>query len=133
MFCRMMGIDPLSFNGEILTGIYEDADDISEWAYNYVKAAYFLGIMTGSKNLEGKQVFNCKANITRQEFFQAMSNLLKQPQVRIFQALRMPIRSATGRFPQQRLSLRQASLRVRMDILILRTISSAVRLQKLFR
>ena len=33
--------------------------------------------MTGSKNLEGKQVFNCKANITRQEFFQAMSNLLK--------------------------------------------------------
>lgn len=77
MFCRMMGIDPLSFNGEILTGIYEDADDISEWAYNYVKAAYFLGIMTGSKNLEGKQVFNCKANITRQEFFQAMSNLLK--------------------------------------------------------
>ena len=76
MFCRMMGIDPLSFNGEVLSGVYEDADDISEWAYNYVKAAYFLKIMTGSKNLEGDQVFNCKANITRQEFFQAMSNLL---------------------------------------------------------
>ncbi len=136
MFCRMMGIDPLSFNGEILTGIYEDADDISEWAYNYVKAAYFLGIMTGSKNLEGKQVFNCKANITRQEFFQAMSNLLKLDTEAAASQDLSGFKDADkgqqlGASPQQRLSLRQASLRVRMDILILRTISSAVRLQKI--
>ena len=77
MFCRMMGIDSLSFNSEALGGIYADADDISEWSYNYVKAAYFLGIMTGSQNEEGKQVFRHNANITRQEFFQALCNLLK--------------------------------------------------------
>lgn len=77
MFCRMMGIDPLSFNGEVLSGIYTDADSIAEWSYNYVKAAYFLNIMTGSDNEKGEHVFNCQANITRQEFFQAMSNILR--------------------------------------------------------
>lgn len=77
MFCRMMGIDPLSFNNEVLSGVYKDSDSISEWAYNYVKAAYFLNIMTGSINAEGDREFRCKDKITRQEFFQAMSNLLK--------------------------------------------------------
>lgn len=77
MFCRMMGIDPLSFNTEALGGIYADSDSIPEWSYNYIKAAYFLGIMTGSENAEGKREFRYSANITRQEFFQALSNLLK--------------------------------------------------------
>ena len=77
ILCRMMGIDQLSFNGESLSGVYSDSNDIAEWAYNYTKAAYFLKIMVGSKNEEGKTVFNPKATITRQEFFQAVSNLLK--------------------------------------------------------
>lgn len=77
IFCRMMGIDPLSFNNEVLSGVYADSESIAEWAYNYVKAAYFLNIMTGSDNEEGEREFRCKDTVTRQEFFQAISNLLK--------------------------------------------------------
>lgn len=74
---RMMGIDAVSFKNELITSAFSDADDIADWSYNYVKGVYKLGIMVGSKNAEGKTVFNPKAKITREEFFQSVSNLLK--------------------------------------------------------
>lgn len=74
---RMMGIDSVSFKNESITSVFTDADDIADWSYNYVKGVYTLGIMVGSKNSEGKTVFNPKAKITREEFFQSVANLLK--------------------------------------------------------
>lgn len=70
--CKSMGIDPYAFRNVAIGSVFEDSDDIPEWSYNYVKAVYSLGIMKG----DGKN-FNYEDNITRQEFFQAISNLHK--------------------------------------------------------
>ncbi len=77
LLCRMMGIDALSFKNETLGSVYADSSDIADWSYNYIKGAYFLGIMVGSKNADGDTEFLPDNKITRQEFFQAVSNLMK--------------------------------------------------------
>lgn len=76
MFCRMMGIDQLSFKNDILSDVFADANDIPDWSYNYVKGAYFLKFMVGSENEKGDLVFKPTAKITRQEIFQAIANIL---------------------------------------------------------
>ncbi len=56
---------------------YADAADIPSWAVNYVKAAYKLGIMTGTK-VDGKMYFYPKRSITRAEVASAIRALLPQ-------------------------------------------------------
>jgi len=72
ILCKMLGIEALSFRGVNLGEAFTDANDIAEWAYDFVKGAYALKFMVGS---DGK--FNPKANITRQEFFVAVASILK--------------------------------------------------------
>lgn len=69
LLCRMLGIEQHAFRNVALP--YEDSASIPEWSYNYVKAAYALKFMIGSNNK-----FNGEANITRQEFFKAISGVL---------------------------------------------------------
>ncbi len=69
LLCRMLGIEQHAFRNVSLT--YSDSNDIPEWSYNYVKAAFALKIMVGSDNK-----FNPTNQITRQEFFQAIANAL---------------------------------------------------------
>ncbi len=71
--CSMMGIEPYSFRNVPVSSVFEDANDIPEWSYNYVKAAYALGSMIG--DAEGN--FNPTAPITRQEFIVAIAGILK--------------------------------------------------------
>ena len=64
---RMLGIDETQYAAIDLTAYYDDADQVSAWAQNAVKAATALGIFSGSKS--GDQILiNAKNNITRQEF-----------------------------------------------------------------
>lgn len=74
---RMIGVDATGFKNVSVTDVFADADKIADWSYNYVKGVYTLGIMVGYKNAEDKVVFDPTAKITRQEFFQAITNLLK--------------------------------------------------------
>jgi len=76
MFCRVMGISSIAFKNESLTGVFADANSVPDWSYNYVKAVYFLNIMVGSANAEGKIEFKPTDKMTRQEFFQAIANVM---------------------------------------------------------
>lgn len=76
MLLRMMGIDQMAFKNANLDGL-ADADSVPDWSYNYVKGVYNLGIMVGSDNEKGERVFNPTAKISRQEIFQAITNLLE--------------------------------------------------------
>ena len=72
VLCKMLGIESHAFRAVNLGNAFSDANDIAEWSYDYVKAAYTLKFMVGS---DGK--FNPNANITRQEFFVAIASVLK--------------------------------------------------------
>lgn len=74
--CKSMGIDSYTFRNVAIGSVFSDSNDIPEWSYNYAKAVYQLGIMAGQKDGD-KLIFNPTATITRQEFFQAISNLHK--------------------------------------------------------
>ncbi len=69
LLCRMLGIEQHAFRNVALP--YDDSSAIPEWSYNYVKAAYALKFMVGANNK-----FDGTANITRQEFFQAIAGVL---------------------------------------------------------
>lgn len=68
------GVKPL--NGITLTG-FSDDDDISAWAKGYVSAALMEGTVQGSRNSEGKVVFNGSAPISRAEAAVMIDRLLK--------------------------------------------------------
>lgn len=72
VLCKMLGIESHAFRNVNLGEAFTDANDIAEWAYDYVKAAYTLKFMIGSG---GK--FNPDSYITRQEFFVAIASVLK--------------------------------------------------------
>ena len=76
ILCRMMGVDEVSFKDLSLSGAFTDADSIDDWAYNHAKACYKLGFMKGSVDEKGDTVFKPKDRITRQEFFQAIVNVM---------------------------------------------------------
>ena len=71
LIVRLLGIEPEAFKTVNLSNIFEDASDVGDWSYNYVRAVYTLNIMVGSD-----KKFNPKDNITRQEFFVTVSNVL---------------------------------------------------------
>ena len=73
MLCNMMGITPYSFRGVAIGEVFDDASGIPEWSYNYVKAVYALGAMSGDAN--GK--FRYADSITREEFFVAIAGMLR--------------------------------------------------------
>jgi len=68
------GVAPL--DGITLTGFFDD-DSISAWAKGYVSAALMDGTVQGSRNEEGKAVFNASASITRAEAAVIIDRLLK--------------------------------------------------------
>ena len=71
LLLRTFGIEPTAFKNVSLGETFTDGSKIAEWSYDYVKGVYSLGIMVGSDKL-----FNPENNITRQEFFQAISQVL---------------------------------------------------------
>lgn len=77
LFLRMMGIDPTTFKNAMISSVFTDTNDMPEWSYNSIKGVYSLGIMQGKTNKDGKMVFDYASKITRQEFFQALANLLQ--------------------------------------------------------
>ncbi len=71
LLLRTFGIEPTAFKNVSLGDAFTDGGKIAEWSYDYAKGVYALGIMVGSDKL-----FNPENNITRQEFFQAVSQVL---------------------------------------------------------
>lgn len=71
--CTMLGMDSYAFRGVPLASKLKDTDDMPEWSYNYIKAVYAVGAMVG--NPDG--YFYPTNNITREEFFQTISSILK--------------------------------------------------------
>lgn len=70
---RLKNVDPAKYKNVKLP--YADLADIPKWALNYVKAAYSLGIMTGSFS-GGKRYFNPNHSITRGEAAVAIEGFL---------------------------------------------------------
>ena len=68
------GVEPLK--DVSLTGFHDD-DAISVWAKGYVSAALMDGAIQGSRNEEGRSVFNGSAPITRAEAAVIIDRLLK--------------------------------------------------------
>lgn len=65
MIISYLGVDTTLYNDTVLP--YSDTDVTAEWALPYIRAAYSLGIMTGSTSLEGNIVFNPTSVVTRAE------------------------------------------------------------------
>lgn len=72
LIIRLLGIEPEAFKAVNLSNIFEDASSVGDWSYNYVRAVYTLNIMVGDNG-----EFHPKDNITRQEFFVTVANVLK--------------------------------------------------------
>lgn len=56
---------------------FDDADSIPEWGLPYIKAVYANGLMLG-KLSNGKKIFDCSAQITRQEAMTLLGRTLCQ-------------------------------------------------------
>ena len=65
MMVSYLGVDTSLYSNTVLP--YSDTDLMAEWALPYIKAAYSLGIMTGSVALDGTTVFNPTSVVTRAE------------------------------------------------------------------
>lgn len=61
---RFLGVDSSQYADVVLP--FDDAGSIADWALNDMKAAYAMGLVTGSSS-GGKLLANPKATITRQE------------------------------------------------------------------
>ena len=55
-----------------------DSGDIAPWALDAAKAMYTLGVVGGSKDLNGRLCYNPKSNITRQEAATMLGRLLEK-------------------------------------------------------
>ncbi len=65
MTVSYLGVDTSLYDDTVLP--YSDTELMAEWALPYIRAAYSLGIMTGSVALDGTTVFNPTSVVTRAE------------------------------------------------------------------
>lgn len=72
---ELLGVNPSDYSSEPLP--YKDWPDIPNWARNYVRAAYALGIMQGTP-IDGDLYFYPYNNITRNEVCVAVNKLIKE-------------------------------------------------------
>ena len=56
---------------------FDDAGDISGWAYESVQAMYAMGVTQGSTDLKGRLCFSPKATISRAEVITMLGRLLE--------------------------------------------------------
>ncbi len=65
MMISYLGVDTSLYDDTVLP--YSDTDLMAEWSLPDIRAAYSLGIMTGSTALDGTTVFNPTSGVTRAE------------------------------------------------------------------